>query len=244
MRKHHAGWIVILALCSTAAVATSVVAIRRSNELIVGTDSLFLSTGTPVLGCKIRHDNGVYIAAAGLATNPATLFDAYRLALPVRHRRTVADSSRAFMLIAKPHLERALENIRTDYPEFFKSKISPMAEPLGVLFFGFDGKVPRFVYVYFNVPNYFARHIKTRMRYNSCPESACPFGESVKLFGERRAAQQAFMVTPREIDDVETIRRMIEAQKAATPDRVNGPVEIIDIDSKGFHWPQNKLNCQ
>ena len=244
-RPGYARWVFAFVILTGVSFGTAGVAIRRSNALIVGTDSLFWTGDTPKLGCKIRHENGVFVATAGVSFSNGTGFDVYDWA-----RRSAIKTGSAkktameFVASAYDPFVRALGEIRADYPDYYKTRIKPMREPLQVVFFGFENKLPLFVFVYASIRDDPRLPIHISMHYKSCPGSACPLGEGGQLFGEVKAAERTFAMTPADVDDVETVRRMIEAEKVAHPLTVNGPTEVIVVDSKGFRWPHNDQHCE
>lgn len=239
-------WLFLIVTLNGWSFGTTVVIMRRPDSLIVGSDSLTRDEfGKPTLGCKIRHNGTIFFAAAGVMSYATTGFDVFRLASDVTTKhRSIQEAATAFRASSFIPFQKTLQGLRDGMPEFYNKMVKRGPEPLQVVFFGIEHSIPKFVLVYFRIKDDSGVSVKISMRYKSCPGSACAKPDAVELLGENAAAHRVAKAISPNDDDAESVRRMVDAEKAASPAIVNGPTEVIVVDSKGFHWAHNDQDCE
>src|SRR5512140_2075128 len=70
-----------LSLFATAALATSIVAIKTGDEIFIGTDSkVLIEKDVAISQCKITKMGDVYLVFSGIPALPKSSFNAYEIA--------------------------------------------------------------------------------------------------------------------------------------------------------------------
>jgi hypothetical protein len=214
-----AGWL-MSAWLAEPATATSVVALRRGDTLLVGADSLqTLTIGGSRSVCKIAQGEGCFFAVIGPAWDPN--HDLYQLG------RTACASA--------PHIEDKTTNFLAALREPFAEMYAWAARrgPRNI------GKTLTVVVIGQNAGRPVALSSSYRADLTRDPELR-PVSELVDgqlvLAGGDALKQFVSAAVKSGPADAQLIRRAIAFDAASRPREVGGAISILEVDREGARW--------
>jgi hypothetical protein len=229
---------VLLLSLSTISFATSIVASRTLDEVIIGADSLgTFDDGKTIVTrnvCKIHEHAGVIFAIAGVEVNAATGFNAAALiAAEADKGYPISETIRALETVLKPNLMRELEWQRKERPEMYQRRVVGNQElPLSFVLAGLEN----------GAPVLYARAFKadgTILRVDS------PNGEFTMWMGKSAAIERFRAQRKRRVynSPIEFVRDLIQLEIDDDEPTVGGPIDIVRITRRGTGWIQRKSEC-
>jgi hypothetical protein len=235
---------IILLVCGIfplhVALATSIVAIRAKEEVVVGADSKrTYADGTSVPGtiCKIRKGNGLFFATAGLGEardfNPhALIFESSRI------DGTIDKKIETILISLIEPLKRALDLERKDLGLGFLRKY-PTAPALQIVFFGLEKGSAFMAATEFIVPiPSLSGPVQMNIRYAKCPGNLCPEGEQMITLGEDKAIWKFLDDKPGywKTNVGEVARELVQLEIDDIGDRVGLPISVLSVGKNGARW--------
>jgi len=227
---------------------TTVVAIRNDNQVTVGADSKGTWYGkqkTTQTHCKIRQTGSLFYAFAMMTEHPQSGYSIPAIVNQVSQSNgSILQKAAFFENIVRDPIIRALEMIRRDYPDDFKRK--HLKDPvLQIIFFGFEVNAPVLLARQFRVNTSTDGSLQLTIDRNDCPGMECPKGLARLTMGEHGEIDRFLKRQPDfwKANVTEGVKRMIQLQIDATPDKVGGPIDLIVVDGNGGHWLQRRQEC-
>ena len=219
-----AAWLIALSLVNPAA-ATSVVALRRGDTILIGADSLqTLTIGGTRNVCKIAQGEGCIFAVIGPAWDPK--HDVYQLG------RTACASA--------PHIEDKTSNFLAALREPFAEMYvwATQRGPASI------GKTLTVVVIGQNAGRPVALSSSYRAELTRDPVLR-PVTELVEgqllLAGGDALKQFAAGAAKSAPPDAQLIRRAIAFDAASRPREVGGAISILEVDREGARWVEPGL---
>lgn len=239
-----------VSIFATAALATSIVAIKTGDDIFLGVDSkLLIEKDVAVSHCKISRMNDVYLVFSGIPSLPVSSFNAYEIAA-----KSFADNGSitarldAFDTAVQGKLQAAFEKLRTTddklfsrwYSEDVKNRIA-----MQVLVAGPEKKGTVLMMLEYRIVSQKKEPVKLQaIKQDIVPK---PGSNQPKiLFLGMHDAIDALLKKKdffSDFDEVRNINEWILAQAAAEPALVSGPVDILKISPKKTQWLQRKDQC-
>jgi hypothetical protein len=248
MHKFNIFFLAVFGLWLNSIHASTVIVFRTDHEVLLGADSLMVEGGRRTFFCKIEQMQDTFVAMAGMsraATNdPTVQFDAMRIAREVVRAGSIAAQGRRFKERAEKPFKRSVQVLYWYKRRVYDTQVAN-SDAFNIVFVGLDdGGQPAFSAVAFSVDTGPNGPIVTA-REDSCPGNACsPDGNTAKLYGVNKDAIAAYRRPGFATGDFVTdIRKMIRVQITATPDLVNGPINILRVSPLYTDWVQNEEHC-
>ncbi|HKE57507.1 MAG TPA: hypothetical protein VKB46_12415 [Pyrinomonadaceae bacterium] len=233
------GALVALLSLTSVTFATSIVASRTLDEVVIGADSLgTFDNGKSIVTrnvCKIHEQGGVVFAIAGLEVNPPTGFNAATLiATEAAKGYPISETIRAIESVIKPQLLRELEWQQKERPEMYRRRLIDNQElPLSFVLAGLEN----------GSPVLYARAFKidgTILRVDS------PNGEFTLWIGKSAAIERFRAQRNRRLyhSPVEFVRVLVQLEIDDDEPTVAGPIDMVRITRNGTEWLQRKSECK
>jgi hypothetical protein len=244
--RSHWFTICLMTCGAVAAGATTIVAIRTSNYVILGTDSRVnafdFKTGspTPGLGCKIRQIGQLFVGTDGIIAGKN--FNAYQIAAEAAAKGggTVAIADR-FEGMVKAPFETMLGALRReDFANYCDQR-----ECLQVAFAGFDGGSPTLAIRRFTTERTAEGVRVSALPHIDCPSSACAGDGDAIVLGVHDHADR-LMDSPNfgAKGSVASIDDLIDSEIKGHPESVGPPVAILVLSKNGGKWaPEHQGVC-
>jgi hypothetical protein len=233
------------------AFATSIIAVRVNEQVVVGADSKrtvgrdpqnAIPIKEPV--CKIGKGDGFFFATAGLVSGGG--FDVgSSIAKASEIQGTIEQKIETVLQTIKEPLTEILDRYRQTDPLDY-SRTFATAPVLQILFFGMEKGSTFITASEFFIPTPSPLvPVQIVIRYGKCPGDACLTGEQLFMSGERDAIKTFLSEKPGywRVNPVETVRELIELQIADIPNLVGPPIDILYVDKNGAQWIQKKDQC-
>jgi hypothetical protein len=229
------------------AMATSIVAVRVNDRLIVGADSKETrADNLPVTErfCKIGRASGFYFVTAGFVRVLNSEFDAHtiitnasRIAGKIEGKITAVEQAVTGPLI------RALTRHRQRYPLDYRQRFKT-GSALQIIFFGVEAGSTFMITSEFISTPPDLEHIQLKINRSKCP-GECPDGDDIFAGGENDAFEKFLNDKPNywKINPIEAVRTLIELEIKNSPNLVGPPVDILYVDKNGAQWIQRKKEC-
>jgi hypothetical protein len=231
--------------------ATSIVAIRSPDSVVIAADSLLTirkSTGdnTTRLECKIFQAGSIFFTFSGFYKDPERGFDIVPIVSDSlgRGESFSVAAERAAMAVING-MKDEVRKIRIEEPalygKYFEAKTGPL---LQILFATYEDGVPR-VTVY-DIRKTVGPTVDIAMSYdrNSCPGDCNVQGTVAYFLTDKRPIEEymkreKLMSMPPE----KTAKFLVDLViKAHTPD-TGPPVDVLRIDGTGSAWVEHKAEC-
>ncbi len=231
--------------------ATSIVAIRAPDSVVIAADSLLTirnDTGkdTTKSECKIFQSGRIFFSFAGFYKDPGRGFDIVSIVSDTLGRGEsfgVAADKAAMAVVngMKDEVGKLRNEAPALYKKYFEAKTGPL---LQILFATYEDGVPR-VTVY-DIKKTVAPSTDIVLSYDrkSCPGD-CNVQDTVAYFMtdmrpiEEYMKREKLMSMPPE----KTARFLVDLViKARTPD-TGPPVDVLRIDGNGAAWVEHKAEC-
>lgn len=244
------GSVAALSLIATAAYATSIVAIKTGDDIFIGTDSkLLIEKDVAVSQCKITRMNDIYLVFSGIPALPASSFNAYEIAeKSFAGKGSVSTRLDAFDKAVQGELQKAFEKLRTNDEKLFSRWYTDDVQnriAMQVLVAAAEKKGTVLAMLEYRIMSKKSEPVKLKaIKQNIVTK---PGSDQPKiLFLGMQDAINALMKKKdffSDFDEVRNINEWINAEIAAEPKLVGGPVDIIKISPKKAEWIQHKGQC-
>jgi hypothetical protein len=229
-------------------VASTAVILRTDREILVAADSLEIGEhGEHLTTCKIEQMGNVFVAMTGIATvrtNSPLKFDSEELAhVAARTPGGIAEKAHRFRQLSEGRFRQVVEAIHRFKRGLYNTRLRN-SDAFAAIFFGLgEGGIPIFYADIFSVDDGPTGTVKVTPREESCPGNACAAnGTTAKVFSITKDAGAAYY-SSRTGDNVTDLRNMVQAQIKATPEMVNGPIDILRVSPLFTGWIQHKPQC-
>jgi hypothetical protein len=216
--------------------ATTIVALRTPERVILASDSLVIVTSsagaeTTAQLCKLRRAGPwAFVVGGFIGLADRDVFSL--VARAITPTRTIADAVRAIRDQVQAELHDPLKRAFHD-PAFTGFTM------LTVIVGGMDGETP--------AVGMYTAELQSRAPFTltisgaTCPGAWCPDGVVVTTFSIAEGpATQFIRARPRpawlDRGDAAAARRLIALQVADTPMKVGGPIDVVQIDRQGARW--------
>lgn len=255
------GILVFLSLGSSAAFATSIVAVRDSDEIVIGADSKTTLTPTgsgaggsgSIVRCKIVQAGDLFFASAGAAgLGPAGLsgdvdpdFDLKAIiAEGLRGDGGIADKVSNMEKLLVTNLARIAEEARKDNAGFLMERFTKSPAHT-IIVGGLENGEPVLMVRTFRMvisPSGSRSFVIGRF---DCPGD-CQ-ASFITIFEGRTEAIRKYLKEHRLFlhyaDPVTAVRDLVGIEISKDPSSVGPPVDILRLTKKGAEWIQKKPLC-
>lgn len=253
MRRHLGVLMVLIAMVSQAS-ATTIVAIRTSDRILMAADSLALDVvglGKRSNACKIRQTAKAVFAASGLITLSWNNYDANRvIEKAITKTRSLRDAVRRAEDDLQPFLVGALWAFKTARSPWYDVYANRRSAILAFIVCGFEGGVPvcirREIFVRADDVGW-----EMEFRGEGCPGD-CPADNDfmVASIGETDAINsflghsRFIQIDPKGPDRLPVLlEQLVEIEIADKPEHVGLPVDMIEITAGRVRWIKRKADC-
>jgi len=240
-----------LTLFSSAALATSIVAIKTGDDIFIGTDSkVLIEKEIAISQCKITKMNDIYLAFSGIPALPKSSFNAYEIAeKSFAGPGTITARLDAFVKAVQGKLKAAFEKLRKTDDKLFSRWYTEDVQhriAMQVLVAGAEknnGTV--LAMLEYRIISKKKEPVKLKaIKQNIVTKPGS--GQPKILFLGMQDGINAIMKKKdffSDFDEVRNINEWIMAEAAAEPALVSGPVDIIKISPTKTEWIQHKSQC-
>jgi hypothetical protein len=185
--------IVSALLFSDFCIATSIVAIRTPDYIIIGSDSagtFEIDSGPSSVRkvCKILQDGNMFVATSGVFDDPISGFNVDKIVVAASKaggsiRRRAELSARELLRVTPAEMFV----LKTIDPNRYQTMISGKTDFLAVLFFGLEKGIPVAIGVGIRTMLSPKGRIIATPKWSSCPSSDCPHGVLAFYLGSHEA---------------------------------------------------------
>jgi hypothetical protein len=242
--------LLILALASNSAQATTIVVARTATEIVIGADSKVTDGyGNDVnrRACKIRQVGNLFIAFEGLEVDRKTGFNVPEISTTALNFRPSGPMSEKISILTGflvSELMVELSHLKTQEPDTYFRKIEGGQLFLRLIVAGFEKGRPLIFVRSFRALQFNPGQIGVSVIPDDCLDD-CKDTVVTRLLGESDAIDGL----PEETPDFwraglgEGVRRLIETEIAARSEYVGPPIDIVQINQSGARWLQKKPEC-
>lgn len=220
--------LVVAAIHSTTAEATTVLVYVQQNEILFAADSRGTIRGRPTTDgmCKVRNFGEVAFAASGtmsrfVANQVEPAFSLFRIATALQRATPGELLSRRIDRFASALMEAFARNAPLTR-DVFAQKEEPTTYLLGF----FDHERP--VVFSRKLPHNEAGHF-------------VDVGVLIKLGMQDAIGSES--VAANEVDVHARLVEIVQIQARSTPDKVGGPVDVLRLTADGSEWLEKKPEC-
>ncbi len=241
---------VALALATSAAQATSIVAIKTGDDIFIGADSrVLIEKDVAISQCKFSKISDVYLVFSGIPALPASSFSAYTIAeQSFAGKGTISARLDAFDTAVQGKLQAAFEKLRTTDDKLFSRWYTEDVQnriAMQVLVAGAEKKGTVLAMLEYRITSKKTEPVKLEaIKQNIVTK---PGSDQPKiLFLGMQDAINALMKKKdffSDFDEVRNINEWILAEATAEPLKVSAPVDILKISPKKTQWIQHKSQC-
>lgn len=243
-------FLLLLALATSSARATTIVVARTPNEIVIGADSKVTDTfGNDLIkhACKIVQVGNLFIAFEGLEVDRKTGFNVPEISTRALNFRASGPLTEKISLLTGflvSALLIELSHLKTNEPETYFRKIEGGQLFLRLIVAGFEKGKPLVFVRSFRALQYNPGQIGVAVIPDDCLDN-CEGAVVTRFLGESDAIDGL----PEETPDFwkaglsEGVRRLIETEIAARSEYVGPPIDIVRITRSGAHWVQRKPEC-
>jgi len=227
----------------TAALATSIVAVRTSRSFIIAADSKPTYRGVPgpPKVCKIYRTGKLYFAISGLEYDKDRRFEPAQI-IASKFSDTISFDRLAARVesAVKEALTKELEELRSSDPQTFRFTTKG-SDITSILLAEIRRGVPHVAAREFKYSESPAPHLDVNRI--TCPGN-CPRGNQYFFLGEQTDATQYVRDHRREVLDSRTVpAALVRLEAKSHPDDVGPPVVLLRVDNRGPHWLANESAC-
>ena len=239
-----------LSLATSAAQATSIVAIKTGNDIFIGTDSkVLIEKDVAISQCKITRMNDIYLVFSGVPSFPGSNFNAYEIAeKSFAGKGTINERLTAYDKAVSGKLQAAFEKLRTTDDKLFSRWYT--ADVLNriamqVLVAGAEKKGTTLIMLEYRIMSQKNEPVKLQLIKQNIETKKGSDQPKILLLGMKDAINDLMKKKDffSDFDEVRNINEWILAEAAAEPKLVSGPVDILKISPKKVEWLQHKSQC-
>jgi hypothetical protein len=228
--------------------ATSVVAFRTAQEIVIAADSRATASNDlsiHISTCKIRQINSVFVASAGFMFSPATGFSIDQLLSAsfkanVSIRQGVGSFERA---VIKPMLNQMIWERKRDIASFQREYEGK--ETVQIVFATIESGIPVLLFRSFKSETVKGKLTFRLARSLNCPGDCTGDIRYVPL-GEGEAIAAYMEQNPKEWfrgTFVETAKFFVTLEIKDKPQFVAFPIDVLRLTKDGAEWIQKKEGC-
>ena len=242
--------LVLLLAGADRAHATSIVAVRTTDEVYIGTDSMIkIERDRGAKQCKIEQVDDLFLVFSGVPVVIKAKFNAYELARKSFDTKgSVTERVAAYERDLKPQLEHAIDVIKqTDMPLYNKWYAEDVVDrvALQAIIAGSDNGTPVLFLLEYRITSPKGAPIKLqsfRKDYIAKPSSG---RAQIFFIGLRDTIDELLKKKDffSDFDAVKSINEWIKAEIKAEPKNVSAPVDILRITGTKAEWVQHKPQC-
>jgi hypothetical protein len=239
--------VIQMAFSSPARANTSIVVVRTPRAVYVGADSKTIIEGQPVTDrkvCKIYQADELIFAVAGFAGDRRRGFNIPEIvARAGKNASSLREWVRRSEEALAEHLTGELVRLKREAPATYEKVVKGEGAPVLTLAFAGYEEEATFVII-----SQFATRednpLAVFVKRDSCPGD-CPFGVKTFFLGSSKAIARYITGKSGEgnMEPIEAIRYLIGLEIEENPQKVGGPVDILQIDRQGPKWIQKKGEC-
>lgn len=233
--------VLVASACSTVSGQTAIAVFRNSTDIVAASDSKFgAPDGTTSVGCKVHRLGNLFYLVAGMTGDYDKIIAAAR-----KKNSTIVETAKAFVPKALPIFEAGYEELQTNSPRDYARFVISEHGKLEFIFFGMDNGAPVIVKAVFHAVPDGNNHVKASVLAfyvtdsSTCPLLPHPCGVT--------AGNDAAIVSAEKYesgdDMVGMVRRFIQLEIDAVPEKVGPPIRILMLDSHGPRWVENGDGC-
>jgi hypothetical protein len=242
--------ILTLLILAAASGATTIVAVKTKNEIVIGADSKVTDTfgdAAAKLACKIIPAGGIVFAYAGFARDNQTGFnvplivsEALEQNLKAKPTEKVEKVTQAVVEKLNVEIPLLKRNSFITYREKIEGRIF-----LRILVAAFEKKRPVLFVRQFRLGQLADGSAGVIVSNDDC-DVKCKGAAVTRFLGESDAIDGL----PEETRDfwkqglAAGVRKLVEIQIAARDEYVGPPIDILSLTSGGFRWIQAKPQCE
>ena len=239
-----------LSLFATAALATSIVAIKTGDEIFIGTDSkVLIEKDVAISQCKITKMGDVYLVFSGIPALPKSSFNAYEIAeKSFAEKGTISARLDSFDKAVKGELQEAFEKLRNTneklfsrwYTEDVKNRIA-----MQVLVAGAEKKGTVLAMLEYRITSQKNEPVKLKAIKQDIVTKPGSGQPKILFLGMQDAINDIMKKKDffSDFDEVRNINEWIMAEATAEPALVSPPIDILKITPKKTEWIQHKSQC-
>jgi len=250
LRARLAPIVLLICFVVPAARATTIVAARTANEIVIGADSKVTDTYGNDLNkraCKIRQVGDLFIAIEGLEIDRQTGFSVpviLNQALASRASAPVGEKISILMGFLVSELLSELSHLKAHDPQTYFKKIEGGQLFLRIIVAGFEKGRPLVFVRSFRALQYNPGQIGVAVIPDDCLEN-CQGTVVTRYLGESDAIEGLPEETPNfwRAGLSAGVRTLIETEIAARSEYVGPPIDIVRINQNGAQWIARKSEC-
>jgi len=164
---------------NTAWAQTSIVGMRTTDTIVIGSDSIARhnDTGETMRFCKIQQfENVFFTVASSYSMNPSTGFSVWEIVgAACNEGGTIHEKMQRFMVMVEPPLKRELERLRNNRLDFYRDKIAFGDKVvLQAIMVGYENSVPVMLMRQLILSNPDALPVSFSIITNGCPGDCNP----------------------------------------------------------------------
>lgn len=220
--------------------ATTIVVIHTSRHIVVAADSLWLSSYNgrdyfPRVSCKVMHLGSIYFSVSTLNTDGMQVQSLASDA--IRDSTSVIDAANTFSRNLGKIAQRTAANEAESTIDRCWRKVCTE-----VVFFGIERGEPIMVRLRIEQIGKRRRSLKLIPHQDVCKRNCGGRCRVIWVIGQHTEISRENRKTPNLMNrnsDQELARRLVEMEKAALPQLVGGPIDVLTLDRKGGHWMPN-----
>lgn len=251
---------IIMSLLSSTAFATSIVAVRNNDEIVIGADSKTtlisaFSVEDPkgISKCKIVQTGNIFFASAGsVGIGPAGVPGNIEPALDMREivakglegEGRIADKVDGLEKILVASLSQIAEKARQENAVFFMERFAKY--PIhSVIVVGLDNEELVLLVRTFTLIISPSGSLSFDIGRFACPGD-CPESFIIIFAGQTGAIRQYLqknMYFRSHTDFTTAVRDLVELEISKEPSFVGAPVDILRLTKQGAEWIQRKSLC-
>jgi hypothetical protein len=239
-----------LSLFSSAALATSIVAIKTGDEIFLGTDSkVLIEKDVAISQCKITKMNDIYLVFSGIPALPSTSFNAYETAEKIfAGKGTIHARLDDYDKAVQEKLREAFEKLRTTNDKLFSRWYTEDVQnriAMQVLVAGPEKKGTVLAMLEYRIASQKNEPVKLKAIKQDIVTKPGSGQPKILFLGMQDAISDLLKKKDffSDFDEVRNINEWINAEIAADPQKVGPPVDILKITPKKAQWIQHKSQC-
>lgn len=240
----------VVSLAATAALATSIVAIKSGDDIFIGVDSkLLIEKDVAVSHCKISRMNDVYLVFSGIPSLPASTFNAYTIAeKSFAGSGSITARLATFDRAVQGELQTAFEKLRATDDKLFSRWYAADVQnriAMQILAAGAEKNKTVLAMIEYRIVSQKNEPVKLQSIMQEIVPKPGSNQPKILFLGMHDAISDLLKKKDffSDFDEVRNINEWIGAQIAAEPALVGGPIDIIKISPKKTEWLQRKDQC-
>jgi hypothetical protein len=228
-----------------AAFATSIVAVRSPEFILIAADSKPTWKGRPgpSVVCKIYRTGALYFAVAGIDHDSGRGFYVKDLVAggaesSGRFEAQVASVDEKI----SPRFLVEMKQMKAEDPDEYKFASAEDGPQLTIAFAKFEEGAPYFAVRGFQYDDELLPRVKLSRA--DCPGANCPQGVLLEYVGKSGYIKDYVAKHGGEKIGAEALaRKLVELEIEEAPSTVGPPIELLRIDASGPYWISNEAGC-